>query len=231
MFCSTYNKSLTHAATSGEVSPAQREHLASCEPCRAAFASEQSLLAAIDSGLRAAANFEVPATLIPRVRVAINNEPAERLSFQKWIFASAVVTCALAATIILQLKHREAPIPLKTAVTRTPARPAPQLGILRPSVSVTAPESPQRVNKSETVRPNPADSAASITAEVLVPDEERAAFARFLAHQKGRAAESSAAVLLVPEAPKELVAIPPVEIASLKVIPLEGRESTGRDEF
>jgi len=53
------------------------------------------------------------ATLIPRVRVAINNEPAERLSFQKWIFASAVVTCALAATIILQLKHREAPIPFK----------------------------------------------------------------------------------------------------------------------
>src|SRR5437660_481896 len=167
MFCSTYKKSLTDAAVSGEVSPAQREHLASCEPCRIAFAEEQSLFAAIDSGLRAAANFEVPATLIPRVRVAINNEPAERPSFQKWIFAGVIVTCTLVATITFQLKHREAPIPLKTAVTRTPARPAPQLGILRPSVSVIARESPQRVNKSETVRPNPADSAASITAEVL----------------------------------------------------------------
>ena len=231
MFCSTYNKSLTAAAASGELSPAQREHLASCEPCRATFASEQSLFATIESGLRAAANSEVPATLIPRVRVAINNEPAERLSFQKWIFASAVVTCALAATIILQLKHREAPIPFKGVVTQTSARPAPQLGTLRPSLSAAAAESPRRVNKSETVRPSPTDAAASITAEVLVPDEERAAFAKFLAHGKGRAAESSAAVLLVPEAPKELVAIPPVEIASLKVIPLEGGESTGRDEF
>ncbi len=231
MFCSTYNKSLTHAAATGEVSAAQREHLASCDPCRAAFASEQSLFAAIDSGLRAAANSEVPATLIPRVRVTINNEPAQRPGFQKWIFASAVVTCALAATIILQLKHREAPVPFKTAATQTPARPSPRLRILRPSVSATAPESSRLVNKSETVRPRPTDAAASITAEVLVPDEERAAFAKFLAHEKGRAAESSAAVLLVPEAPKELVAIPPVEIASLKVIPLEGEESTGRDEF
>ena len=230
MFCSTYNKSLTDAAASGEASPAQREHLASCESCRAAFASEQSLFAAIDSGLRSATNSEVPTTLIPCVLVAINNEPARRPSFQKWIFAGAVVTCALAATIILQLKQREAPVPFKTAVTQTPARSSPQFGVLRPSVSA-APESPRRANKSETVRPRPTDAAASITAEVLVPDEERAAFAKFLAHQKRRAAESSAAVLLVPEAPKELVAIPPVEIASLKVIPLEGGESTGRDEF
>jgi|SRR2546430_765326 len=231
MFCSTYNKSLKHAAASGEVSSAQREHLASCEPCRAAFASEQSLFATIESGLRAAANSEVPATLIPRVRVAINNEPVERPSFQKWIFAGAIATCTLVATITFQLKHREAPVPLKTAVTQAPARPAPQLGILRPSVSAAAPESPRRANKSETVRPRPTNATALITAEVLVPDEERAAFAKFLAHGKGRAPESSAAVLLVPEAPKELVAIPPVEIASLKVIPLEGGESTGRDEF
>jgi len=184
MFCSTYNKSLTDAAASGELSPAQREHLASCEPCRAAFASEQSLFATIESGLRAAANSEAPATLIPRVRVAINNEPAQRPSFQKWIFAGAVVTCALAATIILQLKHREAPVPFKTAVTQTPARPSPQLGILRPSVSAAAPESSRRVNKSETVRPSPTDADGSITAEVLVPDEERAAFAKFLAGEQ-----------------------------------------------
>ncbi len=230
MFCLTYNKSLTDAAAGGEVSPAQREHLASCEPCRAAFASEQSLFVTIESGLRAAVNSEVPATLIPRVRVAINNEPTQQPSFKKWIFAGAVVTCTLVATITFQLKHREAPVPFKTAVTQAPVRPSPQLGILRPPVYAAAPESPRRVNKSETVRPSPTDAAASIAAEVLVPDEERAAFARFLAHEKGRAAESSAAVLLVPEAPKELVAIPPVEIASLKLIALDGSEAS-RDEF
>ncbi len=231
MFCSTYNKSLTHAAANGELSAAQREHLGACESCRIAFAEEQSLFATIESGLRAAANSEVPATLIPRVHVAINNAPGQCPSFQKWIFAGAVVTCALAVTIILQLKHREPPIPLKTAVTQTPARPSPQLGIMHPSLSAAAPESSRRVNKAETVRPSLTDAATSITAEVLVPDEERAAFGKFLAHEKGRAAESSAAVLLVPEAPKELVPIPPVEIASLKVIPLEGEESTGRNEF
>ena len=230
MFCSTYNKSLTDAAASGELSPAQREHLASCEPCRAAFASEQSLFATIESGLRAAANSEAPATLIPRVRVAINNEPAQRPSFQKWIFAGAVVTCALAATIILQLKHREAPVPFKTAVTQTPARPSPQLGILRPSVSAAAPESSRRVNKSETVRPSPTDADGSITAEVLVPDEERAAFAKFLAGEQIVSSKSSGVVLRVPEAPRDLAPLPPVEIARLEVLPLNGEEGS-RGEF
>ena len=226
MFCSTYNKSLTDAAASGEVSPAQREHLASCEPCRAAFASEQSLFAAIDFGLRAAANSEVPATLIPRVRVAINNEPAQRPSFQKWIFAGAVVTCAFAATIILQLKHRETPVPFKTAVTQTPARSSPQLGILRPSVSAAAPESPRCVNKSETVRSSPTDADGSITAEVLVPDEERAAFAKFLASEQIVSSKSSAVVLRAPEAPRDLAPLPSVEIARLEVLPLNGEEGS-----
>jgi anti-sigma factor RsiW len=230
MFCETYNKSLTHAAASGELSAAQCEHLASCEPCRIAFASEQSLFATIESGLRAAANSEVPVTLIPRVLVAINNEPAQQPSFQKWIFAGAVVSCALAATIILQLKRRESPVPFKTAVTQAPARPAPQLGILRPSVSGTAPESPGRVNKSETVRPSPTDAAASMTAEVLVPDEERAAFAKFLAGEHIVSSKSSAVVLRVPEAPRDLAPLRPVEIARLEVLPLNGEEGS-RGEF
>jgi len=229
MSCPTYNKSLTHAAASGEVSPAQREHLASCEACRATFASEQSLFATIESGLRAAANSEVPATLIPRVLVAINNEPARRPSFQKWISAGAVVTCALAATIILQLKHREAPVPFKTAVTQTPAQPSPRLGILRPSVPAAAPESPRRMNKSETVRSSPTDATASITAEVLVPDEERAAFAKFLAGEQIVSSKSSAVALRVPEAPRDLAPLPPVEIARLEVVPLNSEERSRRE--
>src|SRR5260221_8386260 len=98
----------------------------------------------------------------------------------------------------LQLKHREAPVPFKTAATQTPARPSPRLRILRPSVSATAPESSRLVNKSETVRPRPTDAAASITAEVLVPDEERAAFAKFLAGEQIVSSKSSAVMLRVP---------------------------------
>src|SRR5256885_905355 len=128
------------------------------------------------------------------------------------------------------LKHREAPIPFKTPLTQTPGRPAPRLRTLRPHVSAAAPESPRRVNKSETVRPGPTDTAASITAEVLVPDEERAAFAKFLAGEQIVSSKSSGVVLRVPEAPRDLAPLPPVEIARLEVLPLNGEEGS-RGEF
>src|SRR5947207_3622937 len=119
MFCETYIKPLTDAAASGELSAAQREHLASCEPCRIAFAEEQSLVGAIDSSLRTAANSEIPATLIPRIRVAFNDEPAplrRSFSFLVWGFASAAAT----AGVVLGLIHLSS----KPALVE-PSRPAP----------------------------------------------------------------------------------------------------------
>ena len=221
MFCETYNQSLTDAAASGELSPALQRHLASCDSCRTAFAEEQSLFASIDSGLRVAANSEVPATLIPRVHVALNNEPAPQPNFQKWIFASAALACALIVAITLQLRHRDVPVPAKTATTKASAPTSAQPTNALLSMLSAKREIPRQSNGTETVQPSPSNTNASITAEVLVPDEERVAFAKFLASEQRPSSQSSVTVLSIPEAPKDLVPIPPVEIASLKVLPLD----------
>jgi len=216
------------AAASRELSPALREHLAKCKACRTAFAEEQSLYAAIDTGLHAAANPEVPSTLLPRVRVALNNEQLPQANLKKWVFAGAVLACGLIVAITLQLRHRESSSPTKVAIVQSPAQPRAN----RPLPSAPAGAHPvlQPLGKVETAHPMPTEAGASLTAEVLVPDEERAAFEKFLARERVPSANSSAAVLLVPEAPKELVPLPAVEIASLKVLPLNGEED-GQGEF
>lgn len=231
MFCEAYNKSLTDAAASGEaLSRVLQQHVVSCDSCRAAFAKEQSLLAAIDAGLRASANSEFPATLIPRVHVALNNESLPQRGFQKWIFVGAIVSCALVVAVTLQLKHREVPTPNKIAGTQTPSATSPRLIESNPSARPVLHPVPQLSNNAEPPRSIAAGTPPSLAAEVLVPDEERAAFAKFLRREQLPAAKSSAVVFSVPEAPKDLTPLPPVEIASLTVLPLNGEEGS-HDEF
>jgi len=226
MFCEAYNQPLTDAAASGEqLSPALQQHLASCESCRAAFADEQSLFAAIDSGLRAAANSEVPPTLIPRVHVALNNEPVPQPYFLKWVFASATLACVLVVAITLQLRHRDAPVAVKTATAKSSAPTSPQLTNALSSIPPATHESPLQSNKAETAQPIAANTDASISADVLVPDEERVAFARFLAQASPPPVNISAGARLAPRAPQEFVQIAPVEIASLELRPLDKKEA------
>src|SRR5262249_10140327 len=93
MFCETYDQSLKDAAATGEpLSPALRQHIASCDPCRTTFAKEQLLYAAIDSSVKVVANAHAPATLVPRVRVAIADEPQPKtFSIWLWVLAGGVV--------------------------------------------------------------------------------------------------------------------------------------------
>ena len=225
MFCEAYNKPLSDAAASGEaLSLSLQQHLASCDFCHAAFAEEQSLFAAIDSGLHASANSEVPATLIPRVHVALNNEPLPQLGFQKWIFAGAIVSCALVVAITLQLRHRDAPVPVRTITAQTATAPSPRRENLHPFVPSAAHENPRRTREAKPAQPSPGDRATSSAAEVLVPDEERAAFAQFMAHTSRAAMNVPARATPVPNAPQESVQILPVEIASLDLKPLEQKE-------
>jgi anti-sigma factor RsiW len=58
-----------------------RAHLAGCVACRTAFAQEQSLFSSMDESLRAAANAEVPASLLARVRGHLADGPLPRRSW------------------------------------------------------------------------------------------------------------------------------------------------------
>ncbi len=225
MFCDAYNKSLTDAAASAEVlSPALQQHLAYCESCRAAFAEEQSLFAVIDSTLHATANSEVPATLIPRVHVALNNEPSPHANPQKWLFASATLACALVFAVIFKPWHRDTPELIQTATRQQPpiTVPARKESPL-PAPSVTRP-APPHLNKEQEIQPAIADSDIPFAAKILVPEEEREAFAQYMANTSPSPANISAKAVLAPKAPQESVQILPVQIASLDLKPLDQKE-------
>jgi len=226
MFCETYNKSLKDAAASGEpLSPALRQHLASCAVCRMAFAEEQTLFAAIDSGLHAAANSEVPSTLVSRVRVALNSEP-EVQPRRFPLPASGLAGAAVAAAVIFALLYLPS--------THSPAFKQPAGSSVAALVKNLPDQSGLNLAHSGGVSPvqrkRPVVLAASRDSkpgspEVLVPDEERAAFARFMAHASPSSENFLASAALVPRAPKDSVRILPIEIASLELKPLDQKEA------
>jgi hypothetical protein len=94
MSCTHYKNTLIEAAASGaELQGDLRAHLAECSDCRAAFEQERSLFASIDAGLHVTANAEMPASLLPRVRVRLDEVAApRRIWASNWVaFASAAV--------------------------------------------------------------------------------------------------------------------------------------------
>ena len=98
MSCEHHKDALIEAAASGvEPQGELRAHLAGCAGCRAAFEQERLLFASIDSGLRVAANAEVPVSLLPRVRARLDVEsvvPTRRWAGNWLVLASAAVIAA-----------------------------------------------------------------------------------------------------------------------------------------
>jgi hypothetical protein len=179
MFCDAYSKSLTEAAAAGrELTPALQQHLSVCESCCNAFAEEQSLFAAIDAGLHAAANAEVPATLIPRVHVALNSEavPQSREFKFLWGFTGAAVTAA----VVLGLSYFEfkRPVTQTRPVTASPVtmvKSLPDQPVLNPVL---------KSGVSPVQHKQPAILVASRGSspefpEVLVPPDEGAALLHY----------------------------------------------------
>src|SRR2546423_14825106 len=99
MLCEHYKEALIEAAASDVPAPGDlREHLDGCSDCRAAFEEEQALFSSIDGGLRVAANADVPASLLPRVRAQLSGQSVARRS---WIPVWAVLgAAALVLTIV-----------------------------------------------------------------------------------------------------------------------------------
>jgi len=227
MPCEHYQNALIEAAASSAVPQSElRAHLAACAACRTTFAEEQSLFSSMDEGLRAAANAEVPASLLPRVRARLANEAApRRIWTQTLIFAAA--SAVLAFTIFLFARpHRARPdnqakqTP-QILVSETPATNArgQNSGPATQMVSSNVNNS-RTLGHSTLLRP-----VASSQPEVLVPPDEREAFFSFVftVQQHG----DVAAALLAPSPKKQdaLVTVEPLQIADLEVKPLEGRET------
>ena len=118
MPCEHHQNALIEAAASSTAPQGElRTHLATCAACRTAFAQEQSLFSSMDEGLRAVANAEVPASLLPRVRARLADEAAP---IRSWRFPSLVLAGA-AAIVVALLVARAA---WHTNIERSPSNTA-----------------------------------------------------------------------------------------------------------
>jgi hypothetical protein len=218
------------AATGAEPQGDLRAHLAGCADCRAAFEQERALFASIDAGLHVTANAEMPASLLPRVRASLDEAAApQRRWFQTWIFAAASVVLALAIFQFARPHHSGRDNQAK----QTPQIPASETPATNASHQNSGPATQivsSNVNNTQTrVHSTFLRQVASSQPEVLVPPDEREAFARFVAVLGERREVARALVTPAPQTKDESAGLEPLQIKELEIKMLEERQTEVSD--
>jgi anti-sigma factor RsiW len=227
MPCENYREALTEAAAADSaLSRELRSHLDACPSCRAAFTEEQQLFASIDTGLRARASSDVPPTFLPRVRASLENASGSQRRWAPFlIFAAASAAIVLSVFIATRPRHA---INDTQARQNSSAQPGEQpVTSDRSEANGTSAIAAFSHSYRAAPRRNsiPANSASSSQLEVLVPPEEREAFARFISSQHGRSEVVIAVVVPAGDNKGTLLSLKPLEIAELEVTPLEALAS------
>jgi hypothetical protein len=222
MPCENYREALIEAAAvDARLSPKLRSHLDACVSCRAAFVEETQLFAAIDAGLRTAANAEVPPSFFPGVRASLRDDPASQRGWKPFlIFAAAAVAIVLTVFITARPRHtidNQAKHIFSASPGEKPEASA--RGETSGTGAIVASSRSYRMQHQRNTAP--ADSASSNAMDALVPPEEREAFARFIGSQPGRGGVVIAVVAAAADNEDKRLSVEPLEIAELKVKPLE----------
>jgi hypothetical protein len=224
MPCEHYKDALIEAAASaGALSAAPQSHVQSCSACRQVLMEERALFAALESGVREVANAQLPSAFFTHVRARLAEAPAHNYG---WVLAWGVGFTVAASLLMIGVGlslggHKEnahvvsvdsPALSVKQEKRAIPPVPTP---VLRPP-----PSDRKRFTKSSTGHVQRADP------EVLVPPDEREAFARFVADLN---ADRSVAVALVsplaerPDQHDGSFEIPRLEIAELALPLLDPR--------
>ena len=229
MPCEEYKDALIEAAASDAApSGALREHLAECASCRAVFGQERSLFAAIDTGLHAAASAKIPPSLLPRVRARLDEVATPRFGWlQPLVLAATGVALGLAVFAMARphLAARE-----ELAKKGPVAVPAPMNTNREETSSRSTQSAAIPVNRFHTSgNSTHGHSAASSNPEVLVPPDEREAFARLVGVLNQRSGVVASLLAKVPEKTDGLAAVSPLQIPDIEIKPLEGTETEMSD--
>ena len=221
MSCETYREALIEAAACGlEPQGDLPAHLEACGPCCTLFAEERSLFASIDSGLQAAANTEVPSSLLPRVRASLDEAVASHRSWRLNWFALAGATVAVAVFFTTSVFHQtdsrrqtrgaianKSPIPRaieppQDAVSSTQSKPA-DVG------------APQALSAVKHVEPQEVLASRNPRLEVLVPRDQEFLVASYAQQWSAR----QRAPLLAQDADQTTVT--PLEVAPIQIVELD----------
>jgi hypothetical protein len=234
MPCENYREALIEAAAAEDrLSPKLRSHLDACVSCRAAFVEEKQLFAAIDTGLRTAANAEVPPSFFPGVRASLLDDSVSQRGWTPFlIFAAAAVAIVLTVFITARPRHSINDNQAKQIFSASPREKA-EASARGEAIGTRAIVGSSRSYRMQHQRNTaPADSASNAM-NVLVPPEEGEAFARFIGSQPGRRGVAIAVVAAAAEDKEKRLSVEPLEIAELEVKPLEalaGEVPDGMDQ-
>jgi hypothetical protein len=231
MLCEHYKDAVIETAAGAVPQDELRGHLAECASCRAALAEEQSFFAAIDTGLHAAANTEVPPSLLPRVRVALGQETPLKSAW----FSDALVLATAAAIVVTFFAVRALRQPkgandgrdrVNTAIkTVAPLlKPTlPQEHMRNPEPKLNSSSSPPSLIARNSSGPRPIVTTGALP-EVLVPRDQDALLVSY-AEQWYRRKRAPLVAGDVADSTLEPLQVAAIQITQLDVKPLAAENS------
>lgn len=226
MPCKNYREALIEAAASGVgLSSELAAHLNECPTCAAAFSEETQLFEAIDHGVRSVANAEVPPALLYRVKAAVEETEFVSPRWKHGLVLAAASVAIVAATFAAVHQHSRTNALQTVQVFAVPVRPQ-----AAPPVAPKAVENPAVAAstslRSDLHRSQPVVRvvAPSDQLDVLVPPEEREAFARYMASVQEKSNGPVVVVVAEPRGPVLTDGMKPLQIAEVVVNPLDPAE-------
>jgi hypothetical protein len=228
--CEDYRASLIDAAAADStLSHELRSHLDACASCRAAFAGETQLFAAIDSGVYATANAEVPVALFPRVRAQLNERAVAHRSWVPAFATLATVAALIVAVAFLRGFGRGAsetnPRMIVAAHNDSPI-------VIQPSPITAAPiETTSPPSKIRSVLPVEDASVVKIEQDaVLIPSGQKLAIDVFLTSVRQGKVRSDVLLAEKPRKPLEELQVSPLDILPITVNPLADVSAESQSE-
>jgi hypothetical protein len=221
MSCEQFEDALMDLAADGREPVGDlHAHVGGCPVCRSLFVREQLLFASIDSCVRQMANPEVPGSLLASLptRLAQETSPiARRAGLANWFYIAAATAAALlllAWLPFLRPRHRYGEVDVQQGGWPAPAKQ--EWASERPPVKSPSMLPGRKVESARAVKPT-----ANHEPEVLVPPEEREAFARFVSRVEEHPDLGLAFADSAPSGAAVSLEIAPLQIAELAVRPLE----------
>jgi hypothetical protein len=207
---------LIEAAVRGAaLSNALREHVEACALCGARLAAERTLFAAVDAGLRKAANAKVRSSFLPNVKANLATEAVPtRNPIPAWAFVCATGALALAAAFLSVPRgaHDKARTEAITVPSKVPAGAAGVELSLAPErktrYSTRAFKAAEQQNVSGTTSHEP---------EVLIQPEEEELLKRLYVAVRNPERYATAVVTDDHEATPKPLVIEQIEVRDLKI--------------
>ncbi|HTQ59383.1 MAG TPA: hypothetical protein VMI32_04115 [Candidatus Solibacter sp.] len=219
MPCENYREALIETAAMN-LAPSRelRAHLDSCTSCRAASKQEMQLFAAIDTGVQAKANADVPASLLPRVRAKLSENPVSRRPWSP-AFAAIAAAAVVVISLVAILGSRRTTLvvnPRTKAAGHAPS--SSEISTYR-SGTVSQTTSSKRMPRRKLTR----SAEASVSVEqvtVLIPAGQKQAVDNWLIGLRRGRVSTTSLFAEKPELSSQELKISPLDLPLIEVKPL-----------